>query len=95
MAYFLIILVGGYLAVLLLATVFQRDLIYFPSRASENELLGRAQESDCRPWLNGAGKIIGWKNAESRKEAKGRIMILHGNAGFAAQPAGVFPADKF
>jgi pimeloyl-ACP methyl ester carboxylesterase len=83
MASFLIILVGGYLVILLLATVFQRHLIYFPSRAGEEELLERARESDRRPWRNRSGEIIGWRNAESRNEAKGRILILQGNAGFA------------
>jgi pimeloyl-ACP methyl ester carboxylesterase len=77
------ILIGGYLAVVLLVTVFQRHLIYFPSRAPEEALLELARSSGCRPWRNVDGEIIGWRRAESRKDAKGRILILHGNAGYA------------
>jgi pimeloyl-ACP methyl ester carboxylesterase len=80
---FLVILVGGYLVVLLLATVFQRHLIYFPRRAPEEALLELARSTGCRPWRNENGEIIGWRNAESQKGARGRILILHGNAGYA------------
>ena len=80
---FLVILVGGYLVILLLATVFQRHLIYFPSRVGEEELLERAREGGYRPWRNDDGEIIGWRNADSHSEAGGRILVLHGNAGFA------------
>lgn len=80
---FLAVLIGGYLMVLLLATVFQRHLIYFPSRAPEEEMLELARSAGCRPWRNESGEIIGWRNVDSRREARGRILILHGNAGVA------------
>jgi pimeloyl-ACP methyl ester carboxylesterase len=80
---FIVILIAGYLVVVLLVAVFQRHLIYFPSRAPEEALLELARSTGCRPWRNESGEIIGWRNAESRKEAGGRILILHGNAGYA------------
>lgn len=80
---FLAILIGGYLVIVLLAAVFQRHLIYFPSRAPEEALLELARSTGCRPWRNEDGAIIGWRNSEPRKEARARILILHGNAGYA------------
>ena len=63
--------------------VVDAHLIYFQDRAPQENLLKLAESVDCRPWRNDGGEIIGWRNAESRKEARGRIVILHGNAGYA------------
>lgn len=83
MLLFSAILIGSYLVVVMLVAVFQRQLIYFPSRAPEKALLELARSTGCRPWRNADGEIIGWRDSEPRTEAGARILILHGNAGYA------------
>lgn len=63
-------------------TTLQRQLIYFPERAGERELLARAAEIGLQPWRSRAGALIGWRSA-SLQRAERRMLVFHGNAGHA------------
>lgn len=60
----------------------QRNLIYFPSRASADALVGRAAGIGLQAWRAADGATIGWKPATSRN-ARHRMLVFHGNAGYA------------
>ena len=70
------------LAVVAIAT-FQRKLIYFPSRASEERLLGIARAESVEPWRDEAGALIGWRRRHARQPVAARFLVFHGNAGYA------------
>lgn len=72
------------LAAALLAAVFllQRRLLYFPARATEAEALARAGRSGLQPWRTAAGTLRGWR-APASSRPRGRVLVLHGNAGSA------------
>jgi pimeloyl-ACP methyl ester carboxylesterase len=62
--------------------IFQRRLIYFPTRIPPNVIQSVAKEHGFEPWKNPAGQIIGWKTPTNRPAA-GSVLIVHGNAGCA------------
>lgn len=70
------------LAVVGIAT-FQRKLIYFPSRASEEMLLDYARAESMEPWRDESGALIGWRHRHSRQPVTARFLVFHGNAGYA------------
>lgn len=62
--------------------LFQRSLMYFPTRIPANEVESAAKEHGFVPWKNPAGQIIGWKIPASGT-ATVSVLIVHGNAGSA------------
>ena len=70
---------------LLLVAVFcgQRSLLYHPTKASETTLLAEAGKRGAVPWRNAKGDLIGWKKAAAGSGTRERVLILHGNAGYA------------
>jgi uncharacterized protein len=76
------LLVIGYLFVVLVVLIFQRRLIYLPTRIPADVIESIAAEHGFAPWKNPAGQIIGWKMPASRT-ATGSVLIVHGNAGCA------------
>lgn len=74
------IALGLYLAAVVALTLLQRRLLYVPSRADSRVMLAVAKNDGFAPWEN-AGRRIGWKR--SVPFARGRALILHGNAGMA------------
>jgi pimeloyl-ACP methyl ester carboxylesterase len=73
-----------WIAVVLLVAVFQRSLIYFPVCESESRLLAVAESARMQPWRDAAGAIIGWRSAvRSEPPAANRLIVFHGNAGYA------------
>lgn len=62
--------------------LFQRSLMYFPTRIPTSEIESVAKEHGFVAWKNPAGKIIGWKIPASGT-ATGSVLIVHGNAGSA------------
>lgn len=70
-----------------LATVgiafFQRKLIYFPTKASEEMLLGHARAEAMEPWRDEAGTLIGWRHRGQGNPGAARFLVFHGNAGYA------------
>ena len=76
------LLVIVYLLVVLAVLVFQRRLIYFPTRIPADVIESVAAEHGFAPWKNPAGQIIGWKILASGAST-GSVLIVHGNAGCA------------
>lgn len=72
----------AYLIVVLVALIFQRRLIYLPTKIPADVIESVAAEHGFAPWKNPTGQIIGWKMPAS-KTATGSVLILHGNAGCA------------
>ena len=64
------------------AFVFQRRLMYFPTKIPAGVVESVAREHGFSPWQNAAGKIIGWK-IPANGAATGSVLIVHGNAGCA------------
>jgi pimeloyl-ACP methyl ester carboxylesterase len=81
-------LVLAYVVALVLAAVFQNSLIYHPSRAAEAVLVEEARGLGLEPWRDAAGALIGWKSpARAEVRARNRLLVFHGNAGYALHRA--------
>jgi pimeloyl-ACP methyl ester carboxylesterase len=76
------LLVIGYLFVVLMVLIFQRRLIYLPTKIPADVIESVAAEHGFAPWKNPAGQVIGWKIAASGNTI-GSVLIVHGNAGCA------------
>jgi uncharacterized protein len=76
------LLVIAYLLLVLAALIFQRRLIYFPTKIPADLVVHAAAEHGFVPWKNPAGRIIGWK-IPAGGTATGSVLIVHGNAGCA------------
>jgi pimeloyl-ACP methyl ester carboxylesterase len=85
MSKFLRVLTAIFIAYLLLALtvlIFQRWLVFLPTRIPAGTISQVAQEHGFLPWTNADGLIIGWKMPSSNT-SQGSVLILHGNAGCA------------
>ena len=71
-----------YLVILLVVLIFQRNLIYLPTKIPANVIESVARDHGFSPWKNEACRIIGWK-IPARGVATGSVLIVHGNAGCA------------
>lgn len=71
-----------YLGVVLLAALFQRRLLYFPTRMSRELAEQTAMGEGFVPWKTQARQIIGWKIPASGSPT-GSVLVVHGNAGYA------------
>lgn len=76
------LLVIAYLLIVLVVLIFQRRLIYFPTKIPADIIESVAAEHGFAPWKNPSGQIIGWKMLASGAAA-GSVLIVHGNAGCA------------
>lgn len=76
------LIVIAYLGVVLLAALFQRRLLYFPTRVPQELADQTALVEGFGPWKSPAGQTIGWKIA-ARGSPTGSVLIAHGNAGYA------------
>jgi alpha-beta hydrolase superfamily lysophospholipase len=76
------LLVIAYLLMVLAALIFQRRLIYFPTKIPVEVIESVAAEHGFASWKNPAGQIIGWK-MPAKGTATGSVLIVHGNAGCA------------
>lgn len=72
----------GYVLLVMVVAIFQRRLIYFPTKLSANAVERIAAQNGFKPWLNRSGQIIGWKMAV-KETSLGSVLITHGNAGCA------------
>lgn len=80
----LTLLLVTYAAVVVLLYVAQRRLIYLPARGTEQEMRALASDLGVLPWHDTSGAIIGWKaQPRSGIEPANRLVVFHGNAGFA------------
>ena len=78
----LILLASGYLVLCLCVLVWQRKLIYLPTKIPASVIEQVGAEHGFVPWRNVAGQIIGWK-IPAMGMATGSVLIMHGNAGCA------------
>lgn len=62
--------------------LFQRRLIYFPTRIPAEVIESVARERGFLPWKNPSGETIGWK-IPANGVSVGSVLIVHGNAGCA------------
>jgi uncharacterized protein len=76
----------GYTVVLVFFTVFQRSLIYVPTRVTMEQAQQRAASEGFVPWRNKSGQLIGWELSAGAKPV-GSVLIVHGNAGWALNRA--------
>ena len=76
------LLVIAYLLIVLAVLIFQRRLIYIPTKIPADVIESVAAGHGFAPWKNPAGQIIGWK-MPAGGAATGSVLIVHGNAGCA------------
>jgi pimeloyl-ACP methyl ester carboxylesterase len=78
------VLLVAYALLLLAVALFQRRLLYFPTKfPSVAAALQSAARSGFAPWPDrSSGQIIGWKLAASGRPTAS-VLIAHGNAGCA------------
>ncbi len=67
----------------LVVTFLQRGMIYFPTVAEERVLLAVGRNEGFGPWLNAAGQLVGWQRRGPTRPARGQVLVVHGNAGYA------------
>jgi hypothetical protein len=79
-------LIVAYLLALVGCAAFQNKLIYFPSRASETDLLAEARRAELEPWRDESGAIVGWRSQHPQSPIEARFLVVHGNAGYAVAP---------
>ncbi|MEP6669551.1 MAG: alpha/beta hydrolase [Chthoniobacter sp.] len=77
------LLVITYVLLCVIVGVFQRRIIYFPFYKTEAGMLAKAAELGCQPWRAPDGTIIGWTNGRHEPPAANRLVLFHGNAGYA------------
>ena len=76
-------LIFAYAIPLVGCAAFQRKLLYFPSRAAEETLLGQARGESVEPWRDESRTLIGWRQRSGQHPLKARFLVFHGNAGYA------------
>jgi len=62
---------------------FQRKMMYVPFHQSESDMIALGRNLGCEPWRDETGAIIGWKSANHERRAANRLLVFHGNAGYA------------
>jgi len=71
------------IAVVAVAYLAQRRLLYFPTRGGLDAATRLARAAGLEPWLDGAGHFIGWRAPHPEGAPVARAVVLHGNAGTA------------
>ncbi len=74
-------MVGGGLVLVMAGC--QRSMMYFPTRCTEADAVREAALDGLVPWRDGEGALIGWRRPDA-PETGDALLVLHGNAGFAA-----------
>jgi len=70
-----------YLALCLYVFLRQREMLYHPASASEEEFSAVAASQNLERWRDASGRPLGWMTRDGDPAAP--IMLLHGNAGHA------------
>lgn len=79
------LLVAAAAAGLVLLWLAQRRFLYFPDRVERGAAERRARALGLEPFTD-AGELLGWR-ARHPAGARGRLVVLHGNAGSALDRA--------
>lgn len=72
----------GYAVVVLLAALFQRRLLYFPTKLSPEQAEQTARRGGFVAWKSKTGQTIGWQ-IPAKGVPTGSVLVVHGNAGHA------------
>jgi pimeloyl-ACP methyl ester carboxylesterase len=72
----------GYVLIVAVFALFQRQLLYVPTKLSLDEAEKSAAQTGFVQWRNKSGLLIGWKLSASSVPT-GRVLIVHGNGGWA------------
>jgi len=75
-------LVLVYVLFALAVALFQRRLIYVPTRLDPEQANRLSRQEGFQEWRNASGEIIGWRLPASGSTS-GSVLIAHGNAGSA------------
>ena len=76
-----------YLAIIVGVVLFQRNLLYFPTRASFEELVPLGRRAGLEPWMLKDRRAVGWRRAAPHNPALGTVLVVHGNGGNAIHRA--------
>jgi len=78
-----------WLGLLAFLALFQRSMIYFPSKSDPASLEREALSQGFEPWKSSPGELIGYRSLPSPADALPpfAILIFHGNAGYAVHRA--------
>jgi len=91
-----------YIIICIGCAAFQHSLIYFPQKFSPQQVERMAQAANLERWTNSSGGFAGLKRRSPSQPATGQVLIVYGNASYAAGCAhyanaiqGVAPFDVF
>jgi uncharacterized protein len=73
-----------YVVVCLGCASFQRRLIYFPHKFAAQQVDQMARLANLERWTNSSGEPVGLKRLSPRQPADGQVLVLYGNASYAA-----------
>lgn len=73
----------AWVALVILVAVLQQSLIYFPTHATEEAVVVEAQQHGLEAWRTARGETIGWRRPGREGRAANRLLVFHGNAGYA------------
>jgi uncharacterized protein len=63
--------------------IFQRRMIYYPTRGQGADLIAIASRNGLSPWYSPDQILMGWKPAHAPPPGADLLLVFHGNAGFA------------
>jgi hypothetical protein len=66
---------------------FQRQLIYFPTHLTPEQMAEAAKAAGLERWRNAAGQAIGLKRLSVQQPAAGQVLITYGNGSWAVGSA--------
>jgi uncharacterized protein len=73
-----------YVVVCLGCASFQRRLIYFPQKFVAQQTEQMARSANLERWTNSSGENVGLKRLSPRQPADGQVLMVYGNASYAA-----------
>ena len=79
----LLLFVGLYLLICIGGAIFQRQLIYYPSVYTREQVDQMVRGTGLERWTNSAGQFIGFKQPSPKQPAEGSVMVMYGNASTA------------
>ena len=79
----LLALIALYVGIAALFGLFQRKLIYHPTRLTPPVAQQVARNEGLEDWLGPKGQPLGWKRRSRLAQPWGQVLVLHGNAGWA------------